>query len=68
MSSRVKFKIMYSDDHHDPRKRTQPYHPPEKHMVVMNGGGVFFLVGLEMFYPTVQRLSEVLPKYDVIWK
>lgn len=63
-----KFKIMYPEDYHDPKKRGKPYHPPANHMVVMNGGGVFFLVGMERFYPSVQKLSTVLYKYDVIWK
>jgi hypothetical protein len=37
-------------------------------MVVMNGGGVFFLYDDETYYPSIQRLSEVLSCYDVVWK
>lgn len=63
-----KFKIMYPNDYHDVSKRGKPYLPPEKHMVVMNGGGVFFLFCGEWYCPSIRKLSEVLPKYDVIWK
>ena len=63
-----KFKIMYPDDHHEPEKRGHPYHPPSKCMVVMNGSGVFFLYNGEPYYPSIQKLSFVLPKYDVVWK
>lgn len=59
---------MYPIDYHVPEKRGQPYHPPAKCMVVMNGGGVFFLYHGEEYYPWIQKLSEVLPKYDVVWK
>lgn len=65
---KVKFKIMHPDDHPDANMRGKPYHPPQKHMVVMNGGGVFFLVGVEDYYPSVTKLSKVLFKYDVVWK
>lgn len=64
---RKKFKIMYPYDHHEPEKRGKPYLPPAKSMVVMNGGGVFFLFNWED-YPSLRKLSEVLPKYDVVWK
>lgn len=63
-----KFKIMYPMDYHIPEKRGQPYQPPDKCMVVMNGGGVFFLYNSEDYYPSIKRLSEVLHKYDVVWK
>ena len=63
-----KFKIMYPQDYYDVEKRGKPYKPPTNKMVVMNGGGVFFLYTGEEYYPYIQKLSEVLPKYDVIWK
>jgi len=37
-------------------------------MIVMNSGGVFFEITFDGFYTHVQKLSEVLPKYDVSWK
>ena len=68
--SRVKFKIMYANDHHEVEKQGKPYHPPSGKMVVMNGSGVFFLYddGTDAYYPSIQKLSRVLPKYDVVWK
>ena len=65
---RQKFKIMYPSDYHEVDKRGQPYRPPTKCMVVMNGGGVFFLYNGEEYYPSIRKLSDVLPKYDVVWK
>lgn len=65
---RTKFKIMYPADHHEPEKAGKPYLPPPGKMVVMNGGGVFFLYDSEPYYPSIWKLSEVLPKYDVVWK
>ena len=64
-----KFKIMYPSDHPVVEKRSQPYKPPNGKMVVMNGSGVFFLYDNEAYYyPSIQKLSNTLPKYDVIWK
>lgn len=63
-----KFKIMYPKDYWDKDKAGKPYHPPAHHMVVMNGGGVFFLVDMRDFDLYIQKLSRVLPKYDVVWK
>ena len=63
-----KFKIMYPQDHQEVEKRGKPYKPPANKMVVMNGGGVFFLYTEEGYCPYMQKLSAVLPKYDVIWK
>ncbi len=63
-----KFKIMYPADHHEPDKRGQPYRPPAKNMVVMNGGGVFFLFSGEEYYPSIKKLSDEIRKYDVVWK
>lgn len=63
-----KFKIMYPEDHHVPEKRGKPYLPPAGCMVVMNGGGVLFLFNGEQYYPSIQKLSAVLPRYDVVWK
>ena len=63
-----KFKIMYPDDYYLDEKRGKPYKPPSECMVVMNGGGVFFLYDGEQYYPSIKKLSDVLPKYDVVWK
>ena len=63
-----KFKIMYPEDYPLPEKRGQPYKPPAGKMLVMNNGGVFFLYDSEPYYPSIQKLSDVLPKYDVVWK
>lgn len=65
---RKRFKIMYPKDHIEPEKRGKPYHPPAHHMVVMGGGGVFFLFCGEPYSSGIQKLSDVLRKYDVIWK
>lgn len=41
----------------------------EGQMVVMNGQGIFFIVGNFMDYDTyVRKLSDVCPKYSVEWK
>jgi hypothetical protein len=61
---RKKFKILYPSDH---EKAGQTYKPPNRKMVVMNQAGVFFLFTGEDYYPYIQHLSEVLPKYDVVW-
>lgn len=66
--SKPKFKIMYPEDHPLPEKRGKPYKPPEGKMVVMNGGGVFFLYDTEPYCQSIRKLSSVLPKYDVVWK
>ena len=65
---RKKFKIMYPKNHWDRDKQGKPYKPPANRMVVMNGGGVFFLIDTEPYYPSMQKLSKVLPQYDVVWK
>jgi hypothetical protein len=64
---RHKFKILYPQDHPDEAKRGKRYKPPKDHLVVMNGGGVFFLVDRCDFYTTITKLSDTLPKYDVEW-
>jgi len=41
----------------------------EGQMVVMSNQGMFFLVGgLNDYYMGMQKLSDVCPKYDVVWK
>lgn len=41
----------------------------EKEMLVMNNQGIFFLVGNFMDYDTyVRKLSDVCPRFDVIWE
>lgn len=63
-----KFKIMYPNDYHDKELRGKPYKPPAKKMVVMNDSGVFFLYNNAEYYPSIQKLSHILPKYNVVWK
>ena len=66
--SRLKFKIMYPKDYHDPKKAGQPYHTTGKDMVVMSNKGIFFMFNGETYYPSLRPLSDVLYKYDVVWK
>ncbi|MNV64512.1 hypothetical protein D3C71_1571590 [compost metagenome] len=41
----------------------------EGQMIVMNGQGIFFIVGNFMDYDTyVRKLSDVCPMFDVQWK
>lgn len=68
MSNRKKFKIMFPDDYPEEQFRGLQYKPREDHMVVMNNQGVFFLVCLEPYNYHITKLSNVLPKYDVVWK
>lgn len=40
----------------------------EGQTVVMNTQGIFFIIGNFMDYDTyVRKLSDVCPKYDVVW-
>lgn len=40
----------------------------EGQMIVMNNQGIFFLIGNFRDYDTyVQKLSDVYPKFDVVW-
>ena len=37
-------------------------------MVVMNSQGIFFVVtGLNDYYTGIRKLSDVCPKYKVVW-
>jgi len=64
---RKKFKIMYPR-RYDPDPTLSGKQYKGKGMVVMNSEGVFFEVTFDGFYTHIQKLSEVLPKYDVCWK
>jgi hypothetical protein len=64
---RKKFKILYSSDHHEEEKRGLPFKPANNEMVVMNSNGVFFIFNGETYYPSIRPLSDVIPKYDVVW-
>lgn len=66
--SKPKFKIMYGLDHHEREKAGKPYLPPKDHMVVMNGQGIFFLFSNEDYCQHITKLSNVIYKYDVVWK
>jgi hypothetical protein len=47
----------------------EKYKLKEGEMLVMNDQGIFLLVGNFMDYDTyVRKLSDVCPKYSVIWK
>ena len=65
---RKKFKIMYPSDYWDKDKAGKPYLPPAYCQVIMTSGGVFCLLDNTPYYPSVRKLSEILYKYDVIWK
>lgn len=68
MTTRTKFKIMYPSDHHDPEKAGKMYKPGKDSMIVMNTGGVFFVTRYHGYGEnSVIKLSEILPKYDVVW-
>lgn len=61
MSERHKFRIRLPDG--------SVYKPPPKTMVVMNTGGVVFLAtdcDYSGWY--VRKLSDTVPKYDVVMK
>lgn len=46
----------------------EKYKLKEGEMIVMNSQGIFFLVGNFMDYDTyVRKLSDVYPRFDVIW-
>ena len=64
---RHKFVIRYPKDHPDSDKAGKKYKPPSLGMVVMNDSGIFFLFRGDPYYPSINRLSDVLPKYDVEW-
>lgn len=65
--SRKKFKVMYPKDHPDKNLAGTRFKQKWNEMVVMNEAGVFFLYNGEQYYPSIKRLSDVLPKYDVVW-
>ncbi len=45
------------------------FFPNKGDMVMMNQDGVFFIGrGLKDYYPSVQPLKNVLPKYDIVWR
>lgn len=44
------------------------YKPRPEYMIVMNNEGVFFLVGMHQYYPSVSLLSREIGNYDVVWK
>ena len=58
---RKKFKIIDSST-------GEKYKLKKGEMLVMNNSGVFFLVwGMGDYETGVRKLSNVCPKYDVIW-
>ena len=65
---RAKFEIRYPTDHEDVELRGKKYKCKEKDMVVMNSSGIFFVYNGEPYYPSIRKLSDVLPKYDVVWR
>jgi len=65
---RKKFEIFYPSDYPEVEKQKTRYKPTGKNMLVMNNNGIFFLYNGEQFYPSIRKLSDVLPKYDVVWK
>tara|TARA_R110000851_G_scaffold167454_4_gene313096 strand:+ start:108 stop:311 length:204 start_codon:yes stop_codon:yes gene_type:complete len=66
---RKKFKIMIPADHsYVGGEKAKPYIAPAGHMIVMNTGGVIFVVNMDSYYMSIKKLSDVLPKYDIVWK
>jgi hypothetical protein len=65
---RKKFKIFYPKDYENSELAGKKYKTPKYKMVVMNSDGLFFLFDWGPYYQGIQQLSEVLPKYDVIWE
>ncbi len=65
---RKKFTILYPQDHPDTEKRGKKYKPGKKSMVVVNQSGIFFEYCNEEYYPYINKLSDLLPKYDVVWQ
>ncbi len=65
---RRKFKIFYPADHPEVEKRGKQYKAKGKDMLVMNNSGIFFLFNGADYYPSIRKLSNVLPKYDVVWE
>lgn len=67
--TRKKFKIMIPESHASTGyEKAKPYIAPAGHMIVMNTGGVVFLVDMDSYYMGIKKLSSVLPKYDIVWK
>lgn len=58
---------MLPKDHAISSLRGKVYKPRGKAMVVMNNQGIFFLFDGDPYYCGIRPLSEVLPKYDVVW-
>ncbi len=66
---RKKFKIMYPKDHPLKELAGKPFIAPQGSMIVMNQGGVFFIIhGVNDYDQTIPKLTDTLYKYDVIWK
>lgn len=68
MKDKKKFAIFYSADHSDSTKAGKRYVPEAKKMVVMNSSGIFFLCGMDDYYPSVIKLSSEIGNYAVVWK
>lgn len=66
---RKKFKIMYPSDYFDQDKAGKPYLPEKGKFVAMSGRGVPFLIDQsDEWHTYMTKLSNTLPKYDVVWK
>lgn len=45
------------------------YKPKDGCMLVMNSDGVFFEIsGMNDYYLGLRKLSDIIGKYDVVWK
>lgn len=62
-----KFKIYYPKDYHDSSLAGKRYKPPEKHMIVMNADGIFWVIDFSSFYIYARKLSDYLDQWDVVW-
>jgi hypothetical protein len=66
--SRKKFEIYYPKDYYDSALAGSRYKPKGKDMLVMNNNGIFFIFNGETYYPSIRPLTDVLDRYDVVWK
>ncbi len=65
---RKKFRILYPQDHPNAEKHGKKYKPGKKSMVVMNQSGIFFEYCNMEYAAHINKLSDILPRYDVVWQ
>ena len=66
--NRKKFEVRYPQDHKDQSLAGKKFYK-DGCFVTMSTDGVFFLVNMsDSYYTSVSKLSNTLPKYDIVWK